>query len=87
MRITDQAQSQADASDDVGCPASGARPTHLQWIGDLQADFMGIGIRNRGIWIMSSPALVGFAAMLFVPLRTARPARLDSGRRRQRLAV
>ncbi|KRG48725.1 hypothetical protein [Stenotrophomonas beteli] len=79
MRITDQAQSQADASDDVGCPASGARPTHLQWIGDLQADFMGIGIRNRGIWIMSSPALVGFAAMLFVPLRTAQPARLDSG--------
>lgn len=29
--------------------------TQLQWIGDLQVDFMGIGIRNRGIWIMSTP--------------------------------
>lgn len=53
--------------------------TQLQWIGDLQADFMGIGIRNRGIWIMSTPALVVFAAMMFVPLRTARPARFGFG--------
>ncbi|WP_258391918.1 hypothetical protein [Stenotrophomonas maltophilia] len=48
-------------------------------IGDLQVDFMGIGIRNRGIWIMSTPALVVFAAMMFVPLRMARPARFGFG--------
>ena len=53
--------------------------TQLQWIGDLQVDVMGIGIRNRGIWIMSTPALVVFAAMMFVPLRTARPARFGFG--------
>ncbi|WP_259344789.1 hypothetical protein [Stenotrophomonas pavanii] len=53
--------------------------TQLQWIGDLQIGFMGIGIRNRGIWIMSTPALVVFAAMMFVPLRTARPARFGFG--------
>ncbi|HCT26402.1 MAG TPA: hypothetical protein DIW85_09305 [Stenotrophomonas sp.] len=46
---------------------------HLEWIGDLKVDFMGFGTTH--IWIMSTPSLVVFAGMMFVPLRTARPAR------------